>query len=537
MLKITGSEDFYPTPESLLDRITIGVDWELINSVLEPSAGRGNISEYVKKKCGVYKHYDRYREIEMDIDCIEIEPELRAILKDKGFRVVHDDFLTYHTYKHYDLILMNPPFSVGARHLLKAIEIQQTSGGGIICLLNAETLRNPYSNERKDLLQKLEHYGAEIKYYENAFIDAERPTDVEVACVKVIIPEPERKTTIFESLREKEYEEYERKARNSELAESDLVSAIVAQYNREIEWGLRLYDEFLELRDKSLDEKTPISITLPHSEYDQHPEKFSVNSYVRAVRKKYWDKFFREPRFIGRLTSNLLDKYRSQVDTFVEYDFSYWNVKTIQEELSRNLVQGVENCIIALFDELSARYSWDSDLPNNIHYYNGWKTNCAWKINRRVIIPLNVYDTNSGGYTFLWIDRAISKLSDIEKALNYLDNGETGDVDIDATMRAAEKAHDLKNIPLKYFTATLYKKGTCHLTFTNERLLKKLNIFGSQKKGWLPKGYARRKYEEMSAEEQSVIESFEGRESYNASLIESEYYLFDAGHSMPMLTA
>ncbi|MBR0167772.1 MAG: DUF4942 domain-containing protein, partial [Synergistaceae bacterium] len=528
MLKITGSEDFYPTPESLLDRITIGVDWELINSVLEPSAGRGNISEYVKKKCGVYKHYDRYREIEMDIDCIEIEPELRAILKDKGFRVVHDDFLTYHTYKHYDLILMNPPFSVGARHLLKAIEIQQTSGGGIICLLNAETLRNPYSNERKDLLQKLEHYGAEIKYYENAFIDAERPTDVEVACVKVIIPEPERKTTIFESLREKEYEEYERKARNSELAESDLVSAIVAQYNREIEWGLRLYDEFLELRDKSLDEKTPISITLPHSEYDQHPEKFSVNSYVRAVRKKYWDKFFREPRFIGRLTSNLLDKYRSQVNTFVEYDFSYWNVKTIQEELSRNLVQGVENCIIALFDELLARYSWDSDLPNNIHYYNGWKTNCAWKINRRVIIPLNVYDTNSGGYTFLWIDRAISKLSDIEKALNYLDNGETGDVDIDATMRAAEKAHDLKNIPLKYFTATLYKKGTCHLTFTNERLLKKLNIFGSQKKGWLPKGYARRKYEEMSAEEQSVIESFEGRESYNASLIESEYYLFDA---------
>ena len=154
-----------------------------------------------------------------------------------------DDFLTMHTYKHYDLILMNPPFSAGARHLLKAIEVQQTSGGGIICILNAETLKNPYSNERKELLQKLEQYGAEIKYYENAFIDAERPTDVEVACVKVIIPEPERKTTIFDSLREKGYEEYETRRENSELAESDLVSAFVAQYNREIEWGLRLYDE------------------------------------------------------------------------------------------------------------------------------------------------------------------------------------------------------------------------------------------------------------------------------------------------------
>ena len=536
MLKITGSEDFYPTPESLLDRITAGLEWPKVKYVLEPSAGRGNICEYVKRMCAAYK-YGYYRTpLEIDIDCIEIEPELRAILKDKGFRVVHDDFLTYHTYKHYDLIIMNPPFSVGARHLLKAIEIQQTSGGGIICLLNAETLRNPYSNERKDLVQKLERYGAEITYYENAFIVAERPTDVEVACVKVIIPEPERKTTIFDSLREKEYEEYERKARNSELADADLVSAFVAQYNREIEWGLRLYDELLELREKSLDGKTLIAITLLKSDYEPNTEKFSVNSYVRAVRKKYWDKFFSEPRFIGRLTSNLLKKYCSQVNTLVEYDFSYWNIKTIQEELSQNLVQGVEDCILALFDELSARHSWDSDMPNNIHYYNGWKTNLSWKINRRVIITVRGCADNTSWEMQWWIDRVIEKLSDIEKALNYLDNGETGDVDIATTISEAQKAYNLRKIPLKYFMVTLYKKGTCHLTFTNERLLKKLNIFGSQKKGWLPKGYARRKYEDMSAEEQSVIESFEGRESYQVSVMESNYYIFEAVHSMPSLT-
>ena len=476
----------------------------------------------------------------MDIDCIEIEPELRSILKDKGFRVVHDDFLTYHTYKHYDLILMNPPFSVGARHLLKAIEIQQTSGGGIICLLNAETLRNPYSNERKDLLQKLEHYGAEITYHKKAFIVAENPTDVEVACVKVIIPEPERKTTIFESLREKEYEEYERKARNSELAESDLVSAFVAQYNREIEWGLRLYDELLELGNKSLDGKSQLRLMVQRDEYDHNPDNFSVNGYVRAVRKKYWDKFFREPRFIGRLTSNLLNQYRSQVNTFVEYDFSYWNIKTVQEELSRNLVQGVEDCILALFDKLSYQHSYDEDLKHNIHYYNGWKTNCAWKINRRIVIPLSAYRWyrhSKPHFSEYCPEDTEGELSDIEKALNYLDNGETDGVNMRSFLFGAKADGKTRNIRLKYFTVTFYKKGTCHLTFTNERLLKKLNIFGSQKKGWLPKGYARRKYEEMSAEEQSVIESFEGRESYNASVNEAAYYLFDAGHSMPMLTA
>ena len=539
MLKITGSEDFYPTSEHLLEKITAGLKWPEVKYVLEPSAGRGNICEYLKKTAESYKYGYDGSPLEFDIDCVEIEPELRAILKDKGFRVVHDDFLTLHTYKHYDLIIMNPPFSVGARHLLKAIEIQQTSGGAIICLLNAETLRNPYSNERQDLARKLEEYEAEINYYEKAFANAENPTDVEVACVKVIIPEPERKTTIFESLREKKYEEYERKAQNSELAESDLVSAFVAQYNREIEWGLRLYDELLDLSDKSLDGNCQMSILLKRDIYDNNNEKFSVNGYVRAVRRKYWDKFFREPRFIGRLTSNLLNKYRSQVNTFVDYDFSYWNIKTVQEELARNLVQGVEDCILDLFDKLSARHSWDKDMQNNIHYYNGWQTNCAWKINRRVIIPLRVFTWCKYNDSSWWEynpEEALGELSDIEKALNYLDNGETDGVHMHSFLLGAKEKRKTRNIRLKYFTVTFYKKGTCHLTFTNERLLKKLNIFGSQRKGWLPKGYARRRYEEMSEEEQSVIESFEGRESYKSSVMESEYYLFDAGHSVPMLT-
>ena len=33
------------------------------------------------------------------------------------------------------------------------------------------------------------------------------------------------------------------------------------------------------------------------------------------------------------------------------------------------------------------------------------------------------------------------------------------------------------------------KKGTCHITFTDTKLLDKLNVYGSQKKGWLPPGF------------------------------------------------
>jgi hypothetical protein len=81
-----------------------------------------------------------------------------------------------------------------------------------------------------------------------------------------------------------------------------------------------------------------------------------------------------------------------------------------------------------------------------------------------------------------------------------------------------ERANDLqsfRNIDFHYFTATFYKKGTCHITFTNKALLDKFNIFGSQRKGWLPPSYGKRSYSDMSQEERSVVDEFQGEEEYH----------------------
>ena len=42
-------KEFYPTPKELLDKITEGINWEQLQSVLEPSAGKGDIADYVKQ--------------------------------------------------------------------------------------------------------------------------------------------------------------------------------------------------------------------------------------------------------------------------------------------------------------------------------------------------------------------------------------------------------------------------------------------------------------------------------------------------------
>lgn len=64
--------------------------------------------------------------------------------------------------KEYDLIVMNPPFENGVKHLLKALEMQSRNGGSIVCLLNAETIKNQCTNERITLNRILQNNNAKL---------------------------------------------------------------------------------------------------------------------------------------------------------------------------------------------------------------------------------------------------------------------------------------------------------------------------------------------------------------------------------------
>lgn len=168
------NKDFYPTPDKLIEKMVEGLNFKMIRTVLEPSAGKGNIVESLQKEAKKVLGSWTREENFLDVDCIEKDQNLRHILKGNGMRVVHDDFLTYDTMKMYDLIIMNPPFSDGCRHLLKAMEMQEITGGAIVCLLNAETLKNQCSNDRILLAKKIEQSNGTVEYVQSAFMEAER---------------------------------------------------------------------------------------------------------------------------------------------------------------------------------------------------------------------------------------------------------------------------------------------------------------------------------------------------------------------------
>lgn len=526
------NNEFYPTPKALLEKIFIGMEWKDIHTVLEPSAGKGDIVQYLMEHGNISANGYRYSR-ELDIDCIEKDSNLQKILVGHGYRVVHDDFLTFRTFKEYDLIVMNPPFSNGDKHLLKALDMQK-DGGGIICILNAETIRNPYSLSRQELLRQLETYQADISFFKGAFEQAERKTSVEVAVIKVAIPKKEKISRIFTELKTADYAD-EKQQEETGLCVNDFVKATVKRYELEVQAGISLIREYQAMAPHIMSSLKENPYAKPLIQLKVNGEDdFTINDYVKKVRNKYWTALFQDSRFTNGMTSNLLDEYHKKVITLADYDFSLYNIYTIQLEMSKNLTKGIEDCIIGLFDELSYQYSYTNEFSKNIQFYNGWKTNKCWIINKKVILPF--YDAWSfvGRYDPASY-KVFKKLSDIEKALDYLNGNASNEGALQEQLRAARKANQTKKIPLRYFTVTFYKKGTCHIEFTNLELLKKLNIFGSQKKGWLPSAYGKKSYESMSREEREVVDAFEGKDSYEKVMVQSSYYLVEEQQLLPKI--
>ena len=476
MTTTRGKDQFYPTPPSVAEQMLAGLDMRCIRTVLEPSAGKGNLIDAIGRKNLTLYQYDR----PIDVDFCEIDPYLRQICKyefsqekkaeicDKfgplqrrsfstfsesekaqyrhlereldlirktKVHCVHDDFLTYRTYKHYDLILMNPPFADGDQHLLWAIEMQERQGGSIICLLNAETIRNPYTNSRMQLAAKLKELEAEIQIIENAFsTDAERRADVDVAIVRIHIQKKEPdKSDIWERMKKAVEADSVPDPELHALITGDYIEQAITLYRTEVAATMEFIRQYkalipympCTLGGKESYEKDPILTVVVGQ--DNPAYGFDVGHYMRRVRLKYWEALFTNKQFTGRLTSELQKKYREQIERMADYEFSAFNIKQIALEMQSEMTQGVEKAIMDLFEKLTYTHTYDPDFSQNKHYYNGWVTNKAWKIGKKCIIPTTgMFSWYKSSSDTFYVTTAYSVISDIEKAFDYLDGGKNG---------------------------------------------------------------------------------------------------------------
>lgn len=520
-----AASGFYPTPASLASKMLEGIKWESVSTILEPSAGKGDIADAINMKWKIYygRSWDHACN-SADIDCIEIDPNLRAILKDKKLRVVHDDFLTYQTLKRYSLIVMNPPFEDAARHILKAISLLDANGT-LVALCNAETIRNhSVYNERYQLFRILMENKAEITYHQGEFLKSERKTGVEIAMIRYKAPSADMEDSlILEKLRPAHKYVSMQESDYAELSKADFVEAIIDRYNYEVESGLRLIQEY-----RAVSSVLSSSMSLTIGSDSAHE-----NRWIRECRKKYWSALFASPKFIEQLTTNLREQLYNRVKELEDYEFSFYNIKEIMIQMTAQVTHGVEATIIALFDDWTRKYHWDENAQNR-HYFDGWRTNDAFAVNKKVILPLRGYtDWGSRIEPEFHAYNVREKLQDIEKVFNYLDGGRTPEKNLMDVLLEAEKTGETKRLDSKYFYLTFYKKGTCHVEFKDMDLLAKFNIFAARGKNWLPPSFGRKRYADLDLEEKKVVDSFMGNgRKYDTVVTHADYFLTSGGQQL-----
>lgn len=506
-------EQFYPTPAELGKRLARMIECPQ-PPILEPSAGTGNLIQAVIDSHRYNRWNDRFSE--NDFHCVELNPDRAATLKGKGFIVIWDDLLTFNPLMPYRTIIMNPPFHNGAAHLQKALNIL-ADGGELACILNAETIKNPFSNERKALIRELE---AQEKY-QVEFVQGAFDTDVEVALIYVKKKAPAVRCATFDNFKKSVVAEREQDNSNALIRHGEL-AALIDLYRAEVKTALALYDE--------IQNYNRISIHNPYNEIfelkvKKHGEGYS--GIVKAVNYNYWHKLLYSDELSRLLTADAQREYSSKLLEMEQYEFNERNILQLKADLTKNLFGTIDAAIMKVWDNFTSRFHWREGSPN-IHYYNGWKTNNAFKCNKRVIIPLYAFNHRWNEFD---VGSVHNELCDIEKAMNYLDCGRTEAADMTERLQDAKEigSHWIES---KFFTIRLHKKGTAHLTFRDENLLKKFNLYCGRKLNWLPDDYGFKPYSALDDQERAVADSFEGRSSYEETYQNRQFYLTNSNPLM-----
>lgn len=529
------NEEFYPTPIGIVKRMiypyikTVFRGEKVIKkmTILEPSAGKGDLLDGITKrsvpaewerdengnkyelKPGQQTKFDDYDLKRCTVHCIEREPELQAILKEKGYKVVADDFLDYNSDVLYDLILMNPPFSNGDEHLLHAWNIMYE--GDIVCLLNSETLNNPYSERRKLLKHIIEKHGT-VEDLGPAFAKSERPTNVNVSLVRLTKKaEKDRFKMEFEEVnKERDYIIDETKIHDAP-AIKDTIGNMLIQYERvkeefitfmKMHEVLRHYGDPLIQRnyDGTKPDSDIVALAL-HAIKEGNSNKETFSLFCSMMKKEMWGVVFQNLKSISsfNLESIMTSQVRKNWQQFVsekgEMDFTKENVWKVIEMLFMNRTNILERCIVEAFDLMTTYHK------ENRMYIEGWKTNDSWKVNRKFILPTGVrygdyltsYDLKKYGDRFGLSHHSRDSYSDIDKALAYIIGTSRYTSIGEALERKFQQIGHVKTgdkfdntCESTFFKIKFWRKGTVHCEFKDVKLWEQFNLRACSQKQWLP---------------------------------------------------
>jgi len=483
--------DFFPTPKFLAEKMLEPYIGDLDNMlVLEPSAGRGDLAEVIRS------HMDSRWTRDDNLHCIEIDPDLQAVLREKKFQVVGTDFLPFNNKAaQYDLIVMNPPFSEGAKHLLHAWEIV-APGGHVVSLLNAETVRNAYSKERQ-LLSRIIQENGSAEFVGTPFDKADRKTSVEVVIIRLQKPAKDNHLDdlFSETYMRRDYSEPGEILDENSLVRPDAVENMVRAYTE----VLSLFDDVVRIKRrvrhigswlgdnawKAIAENTERSgLTSSKRDTFQKAYRDAYRGTAKQLQEAAWTRLFSNLNLSKFLTSKVQQEIDRLQKEQCSMEFSTLNIYRVLDTILASRDKIAEAAIVEAFDLLTKYYK------ENRVYFEGWKTNEAWRVKSKFILPC-VVSFGYGHMTVNWSKR--DELMDLDKALCILEG-----LSIENIMTAYEAIdRACKNGQTRcrstFFDIRFYKKGTAHFKFLDEDVCARFNEAAAKGKKWLPGSFEQAK--------------------------------------------
>jgi len=500
---------------------------------LEPSAGMGHLADVIKKpytweeakeECAREleedgrgetfdpgdKHYRRVNSMagedhnygrSVEIDVIEPQPEFCHVLQGKEYTLVGHDFLGYEGVSYYDAIVMNPPFSKGDEHLLKAWEFLYK--GEIVCLLNKETINNPYTESRQRLVKLVMEHG-NVKQLGCCFTQAERATNIEVVQVYLKKDAPDDTFDLWatEAGSKEDNPEIEDSPDNNFMAIRDNLANMVRWYelaNRHFIKGFEelrrgfLYLQQNKISDYGAHERKNYSTIAGEALTSSHAARAD---FLRKHRRDAWTSIFHQMNFHKWLDSKQQEQMMREVSRDANYPFTVENIKGTLENVFLSRKKLFEQSVANVFDELcnhAIENACGPEPPAGVRDWKraGWKTNDTYKVNDRLIFPYAVECWKETGSFHLRHGDSDRVLTDLDRILCVLDARPFEDcVTVGAALQGSFKyarggSPGGYQCTCCYFDIRYFKKGTVHLKWKRLDLLEAFNKTAAAGKKWL----------------------------------------------------
>lgn len=462
---------------------------------LEPNAGKGDLALAILEEGRSEDRWGEKGRSAFRVDVIESNPDLVAILQQHTeLTIVGYDWLSYAGISYYDAIILNPPFSEGVSHLLKAWDFLHA--GEIVCLLNQETINNPYTQERQRLAALIAEHGT-VESLGPCFQDSERPTDVHVAMVYLKKETDEDRIPLWHATDEEKPINDEIGSPESLPALKDTLGNMEHYYNNAL---TEMFKAFAHLRKATLFMNAlGTNIHSDRGKRDEHNlskilELAQTNvataraEFARGLRRGAWIHVFEQMEFRKWLDSTQTEELLRDIERHSTIAFTKENIKgtltNVFLQRTKLFEQSVWNVFVKLTSHFKGNTSGDIGSGDG---QTGWKTNESYKVNRRLIFPFGC--RFSYGRFDIWSREQSDILyGDLDRVLAVLD-GERYE-DITTIGKALTHAFDDNRqqpgtCESSYFHIRYFKKGTVHLTWKRNDLLEAFNKAAAAGRNWI----------------------------------------------------